>query len=102
MPYGDNCMREKNIRADEDRQIQFVTEDELLDILGIDCNLYEEVKTWSLGRIRSYGMPKPKKQLAAQSPKEENNKANKDSKDSKANKDNKDNKNNKDNKENKD
>ena len=73
LPYGDNCMREKNIRADEDRQIRFVTEDELLEILGIDCNLYEEVKTWSLGRIRSYGLPKPKKpQTSSKEEKDEN------------------------------
>ena len=62
LPYGDNCMRSKNIMTVADGHIKVVTESQLLEILDIDPQLYDEVNTWSLGRIRSYGIPKPKKQ----------------------------------------
>ena len=61
LPYGENCMRSKNIMAVADGHIKVVSEAELLDILEIDADLYDEVKTWSLGRIRGYGIPRPKK-----------------------------------------
>ena len=61
LPYGENCMREKNIMTVADGHIEIVDERRLLEILEIDEAQYEEVKTWSLGRIRSYGIPKPKK-----------------------------------------
>ena len=66
-------MRTKNIMAVADGHIKVVTEKQLLDILEIDESQYEEVKTWSIGRIRSYGIPKPKKQPNQTKDKEDGN-----------------------------
>ncbi len=73
LPFGENCMRTKNIMAVADGHIKVVTEKQLLDILEIDESQYEEVKTWSIGRIRSYGIPKPKKQPNQTKDKEDGN-----------------------------
>lgn len=62
LPYGNNCMRSKNIMTIADGHINVVTESQLLEILDVDSQLYDEVQTWSLGKIRSYGIPKPRKQ----------------------------------------
>ncbi|MDE6211712.1 MAG: hypothetical protein K2G42_07045 [Clostridia bacterium] len=61
LPFGENCLRTKNVMGIADGHIAIVTEEQLLDILEIDKNLYEEVKAWSMGKIRNYGLPKPKK-----------------------------------------
>ena len=53
-------MRTKNVMSVADGHIEILTEEQLLDMLGIDKNVYEEVKTWSLAKIRGYGIPKPK------------------------------------------
>ncbi|MDE6372212.1 MAG: hypothetical protein K2L61_01565, partial [Clostridia bacterium] len=77
LPFGDNCLRTKNVMSIADGHINIVTEEQLLDILEIDRSLYEEVKIWSLGKIRNYGIPKPKKQVNP-SDKTAENKSNKD------------------------
>ena len=66
LPFGEECMRTKNVMSVADGHINVVSEDDLLEILGIDKKVYEEVKTWSLGRMRGYGLPKPKKQADTQ------------------------------------
>ena len=71
LPFGETCLRTKNVMSVADGHIEIVTQEQLLEILNIDRNLYEQVKTWSMAKIRNYGLPKPKKQPVAQERKEE-------------------------------
>lgn len=61
LEYGNECKRTQNVRELGKDTIKTVTEDELLELLGVDRDLYEGVKTWSNGRIRSYGIPRSKR-----------------------------------------
>lgn len=79
LPFGEECIRTKNVMSVADGHIEILTEDGLLDMLGIDKNLYEEVKTWSLAKIRGYGIPKPKNSTQAKAHKSKDD--NKDKKD---------------------
>ena len=61
LAYGDTCKRTQNVNELANSSIQVLDEMSILELLGIDPKLYEEVNTWSLGRIRGYGIPKSKR-----------------------------------------
>lgn len=61
LPYGEECLRTKNVLELGEENIKIIDEDTLLDMLGISKNLYEDAKTWSLSRLRNFAIPKVKK-----------------------------------------
>ncbi|MDE6758419.1 MAG: 3'-5' exonuclease [Clostridia bacterium] len=61
LSYGEQCKRTQNVNELADSTIEVLDEQKILDLLNIDTELYEQVKAWSLGRIKGYGLPKPKK-----------------------------------------
>ncbi len=57
--YGRDTQRTLNIK--ENKNIEIIDEKELIDKLDIDKKLYEQVKTWSYGKIKNYNLDIPKK-----------------------------------------
>ncbi len=75
LPFGGNCARSKNVMDVADGHINVVSEEELLQLLGITTDLYEESKSWSLGRIKGYGIPKQRAVAKKSLAKEQNSQA---------------------------
>ena len=61
LAYGETCRRTQNVNELSNSTIQILDEESILEMLGIAPKLYDEVATWSLGRIKGYGIPKPKR-----------------------------------------
>lgn len=57
--YGNMCDRTSSVQ--ENKDIIIVDEKQLLDMLGIDNGIYEQVKTWSFGKIKNYNLDIPQK-----------------------------------------
>ena len=65
LPYGEECLRTKNVlQVVASENITLLDEAMLLDMLGIPQKMYDEACTWSIGRLRNYGMPKGRKPKA--------------------------------------
>ncbi|MDE6189428.1 MAG: 3'-5' exonuclease [Clostridia bacterium] len=58
LAYGEECARTQNVKALEDSTVEVLDEEKILQLLNIKPEIYEQVKSWSLGRIKSYGIPK--------------------------------------------
>lgn len=74
LPYGEECVRTKNVKEATDKNIKLLTEEELIEILGIPLELYEESKTWSYAKIKGYGVPKSAKKSNKATPKDDGGK----------------------------
>lgn len=65
LPYGEECLRTKNVlQVVASENITLLDEAMLLDMLGIPQKMYDEACTWSIGRLRNYGMPNGRKPKA--------------------------------------
>lgn len=61
LAYGQECKRTQNVKELSDGGVKILDEESILELLNIDTNVYEQVKAWSLAKIRCYGIPKRKK-----------------------------------------
>ena len=61
LAYGQECKRTQNVKELSDGGVKILDEESILELLNIDTNVYEQVKAWSLAKIRGYGIPKRKK-----------------------------------------
>lgn len=57
--YGKECERTSHV--EENGNIETVDEKRLVEMLGIDNNLYEQVKSWSFSKIKNYNLDIPQK-----------------------------------------
>ena len=59
LKYGRECQRTQNMLANEN--VTVLDEDKLVEMLGIDKRVYEQVQTWSFSKIKNYNLGLPEK-----------------------------------------
>lgn len=59
LKYGRECQRTQNMTASEN--VTVCDENSLIELIGIDRNLYEQVTSWSFSKIKNYNLDIPVK-----------------------------------------
>lgn len=59
LKYGRECQRTQNMQSNEN--VTVLDEDKLVEMLGIDKRVYEQVQTWSFSKIKNYNLGLPEK-----------------------------------------